>query len=299
MSYRLPPLNALRVFEATSRLLSAKQAAEELHVTPAAVSHQIKLLENYLGSPLFHRANRQLFLTEFGQRYARVLQEIFKRLADENEKMTQNSRSKLTISAEPAFAIYWLIPRINQFKKLFPNIELRISSTYDVVDLKKNHIDIGIRWGNGKYPGLNSFLLFHNELYPVCSPILLKKNPIKKPNDLKRHVLLHETASIALPDYPDWQGWIKRFNANEVNPESGLYFETGYLVIQAAIEGQGIALERAALVESAIKNKKLIKLFNKSMQETANGYYLVFSQDRISDEKIKAFKHWMMSEIKK
>jgi LysR family glycine cleavage system transcriptional activator len=299
MSYRLPPLNALKVFEAASRLLSAKRAAEELHVTPAAVSHQIKLLETHLGFSLFNRLNRQLFLTEMGQRYSHVLQEVFKKLADETEKLTQNIRSQLALSVEPAFAIYWLISRLKKFKKQHPDIELRISSNYEVVDLKKNNMDIGIRWGNGKYPGLMSTLIFRNEVYPVCSPALWKKHPIKKPNDLKHHTLLHETASMMLADYPDWRTWTKKFNADKVNPESGLYFETGYLLIQAAIEGQGVALERAALVESAIKSGKLIKPFNSGIRESANGYYLVFPENRAADAKIQSFSRWLAQEAKK
>lgn len=298
MSYRLPPLNALRVFEATSRLLSAKQAAEELHVTPAAVSHQLKLLEDHLGFPLFVRQNRQLLLTEIGQRYAVSLQSIFKKLADETKKLTQNARSQLTVSVEPAFAIYWLIPRLCKFKKQYPQIELRISSSYELVDFRKDNIDVGIRCGQGKYPGLISILLQRNELYPVCSPGLLKKHPVRNPNDLKHYVLLHETAAINLPGYPDWPTWVKQFNATEVNPESGLFFETGYLVIQAVIEGQGVALERSLLTKAAVESGKLVRLFNTSLRETNAGYYLVFPEDRDTDPKIKAFSQWLKQELK-
>jgi LysR family glycine cleavage system transcriptional activator len=299
MTYRLPPLNALRVFEAVSRLMSGKAASEELHVTPAAVSHQIKLLETYLGFPLFNRINRQLLLTDMGQRYARTLHELFQKLSNETEKLTQNIRTQLTLSVEPAFAIYWLIPRLDKFKKQFPHIELRISSSYELIDLRKNNIDVGIRWGRGNYPKLNSTLIFRNELYPVCSPILLKKHPIKNVNDLKNHTLLHETATLTIPDYPDWTSWLKKFNANKVNPESGLYFETGYLVIQAAIEGQGVALERAELVKPAIQTGKLVRLFNSSMREKNHGYFLVFPENRISDQKIQAFKKWLINEARK
>lgn len=298
MTYRLPPLNALRAFEATSRLKSAKEASAELHVTPAAISHQIKLLETYLGFPLFQRLNRQLLLTEMGQQYSHTLHDIFKKLAQETQKLTQKMGEQLIVSVEPAFAIYWLIPRLDKFKKQFPYIELRISSTYELIDFRKNNIDIGIRWGYGKYPTLNSTLLFRNELYPVCSPLLLKKHPIKKINDLRNHTLLHETGAITQPDYPDWSTWTKKFNASKVNPESGIYFETGYLVIQAAIEGQGIALERAALVAPSIRSEKLVKLFNASIHEMLTGYYLIFPENRISDKKIQSFKQWILSEIK-
>src|SRR3989344_5640670 len=265
MKKRLPPLNALRAFEATARLMSAKRAAEELHVTPAAISHQIKLLESFHQAKLFKRLNRQLLLTEVGQKYALVARNMFAQLLEETHKLFQTPTNILTLTVEPAFAIYWLIPRINKFKSLHKHIELRIAASYELMDLKKNDMDIGIRWGNGKYPGLKSTFLFRNEVYPVCSPALLKKHHIRKPNDLKHHTLLHETAAVALHNYPDWRNWVKEVGATEVNPESGLYFETGYLLIQAAIDGQGIALERHAFVESAIKEGKLIKLFKHSI----------------------------------
>lgn len=293
MTNRLPPLNSLRVFEATSRLLSAKQAATELHVTPAAVSHQIKLLETHLGFALFKRLNRQLILTEAGQRYAVVLHEVFKKLGEETQKLTKSLRSQLTISVEPAFAIYWLLPKLDQFKKQYPKIELRISASYEKVDLLKSDFDIGIRWGKGQYPGLHSVLLFRNELYPVCNPALLKKIPVRRPNDLKQHILLHETTAMAQPDYPDWRDWLKKARATAVNPETGLYFETGYLLIQAAIDGQGVALERNALVTPAIKAGKLVKVFDLSIRETVNGYYLVFPENRLTDSKIQAFLSWI------
>lgn len=297
MKTRLPPLNALRAFEATSRLASAKHAAQELHVTPAAISHQIKLVENHLGIPLFKRLNRQLVLTDAGKKYATSLQDIFNRLNDETSKLKQTQNSHLTVTVEPAFAVHWLIPRLNKFKQHSPHIDLRISASYDVIDLNKNDIDIGIRWGKGKYSGLISTLLFRNEVYPVCNPMLLQKHPIKKPNDLKHHTLLHETSAFAYPHYPVWRTWLNAVGANRVNPDSGLYFETGYLLIQAAMSGQGIALERAAFVEPLIKAGQLVKLFDFSLTESASGYYLVFPENRDKDPKIIAFMDWLKSEL--
>lgn len=232
-----------------------------------------------------------------GQRYSRTIQELFKKLAHETDKLTQATRSHLTLSVEPSFAIYWLIPRLNKFKTQYPNIELRISSSYKVENLSKNNIDIGIRWGKGRYLGLTSILLFHNKLYPICSPDLLKKHTVKKINDLKKLVLLHEKDAITQPDYPDWRDWVKKFKATEVNPESGLFLETGYLVIQAAIDGQGVALERIELVKSAIQSGKLIQLFNLGIPETVNAYYLIFPEEKSSDPKIQSFVRWIKSEI--
>lgn len=295
---RLPSLNALRAFEATSRLLSAKKAAEELNVTPAAISHQIKLLESELGIILFKRLNRQLLLTEAGQRYAQFLQAIFKQLSDETQKLTRQVQSTLTLSVEPAFAIYWLIPRLDKFKKLHPQIELRISANTQIIDFKKDNNDLGIRLGKGTYTGLHSTLLFHNKLYPVCSPELIKRHKLKTPQDLKFHTLLHRTAAITTPGFANWQTWLKKVNVSDINPEEGLYFETGYLAIQAAIEGQGVALERHALVTPSILQGKLIRPFKEFIRETETGYYVVFPFDREDDVKIQTFLSWIKMEAK-
>lgn len=297
MAYRIPPLNALRAFEATSRLASAKKAAEELHVTPAAISHQIKLLENQLGFPLFRRLNKQLLLTEAGQQYAQALQDIFKRLANETEKLTRHLQSTLVLTVEPAFAIYWLIPRLDKFKKLYPDIELRIAANSQIVELEKSQYDVGIRLGKGNYLGLNSILLFHNELSPVCSPTLVKKHVLKKPSDLKFHTLLHRTAAITMKGFINWKDWLKAANENSVDADEGIYFDTGHLAIQAAIEGQGVALERHVLVEAAIQQGKLIKPFSLSVEEKESGYYFVYPQDKKDDRKIQNLLSWIISEI--
>lgn len=298
MSRKLPPLNALRAFEATSRHLSAKAAADELCVTPAAISHQIKALESHLGLVLFKRLNRQLLLTDAGQRYAAVLQNVFKHLLDETQKITKSVQQHLTVSVEPSFAMYWLLPRLNKFRQAHPELELRITASYEVVDFKKDDADVAIRWGRGRYAGLTSILLFRNEVSPVCSPELLKKHPIRKPNDLQHHTLLHETAAIGHPDFPDWQKWLAAAKADKVNANSGLIFETGYLLIQAAIDGQGVALERNAFVEAAVKAGRLVRPFALSLMESNNAYYLVFPEDRQQDNKIITFLKWLKAEIK-
>lgn len=298
MKRSLPPLNAIRAFEATSRHLSATRAAAELHITPAAISHQIKILESYFETKLFKRLNRQLLLTDAGQNYALALQDIFNRLKEETKKITKHQQTSLSITVEPAFAMYWLVPRISKFKKLHPGIDLKIDASYEVVDFKKNQIDLGIRCSQGKHPGLVSTLLFRNELYTVCNPCILEKQPLNKPNDLKQHVLLHETAAISYPDYPNWEIWLKAAGANEVDPAMGLFFETGYLLIQAALDGQGIALERRAFVESLIEKGRLVRPFNFSLKQKTGGYHLVIPEHRVNDPKIEAFRKWMLSETK-
>jgi LysR family glycine cleavage system transcriptional activator len=298
MGYKLPSLNALRAFEATSRHQSAKLAAEELHVTPAAISHQIKALESYLELKLFKRLNRQLVLTKVGREYSEVLKRIFEQLAIETKRITRSEKNTLTISVEPSFAMYWLIPRLHHFRKKIPNIELRVISSYDIFDFKNDDIDICIRWGNGRYPGLFSTLLFRNELFPVCSPKLIEKKPIKKPNDLRFHTLLHEATTIDTLDYPEWETWLAAAKADKVDPNSGLFFETGYLLIQAAIEGQGIAFERAAFVENALQSGLLVKPFSLSVKESLGGYFCVCQKDRKEEVAIQTVIKWLKSELK-
>lgn len=299
MKRQLPPLNALRAFEATSRHLSAKKAAEELFVTPAAISHQLKELESFLGVQLFKRLHRQLLLTEAGKNYSVSVQDIFNRIIGETKKITQSQTNALSISVEPAFAIHWLIPRLSSFKKHCPNIDLRISASYELVDFSKTDIDMAIRWGKGQSAGLVSTLLFHNELYPVCSPKLIKRqHPLRTPNDLKYYTLLHETTALKYPNYPNWGTWLKAAGADQVDPESGIFIETGYLLLQAAINGQGFALERRAFTESAIKEGYLIKPFAFGVTEKKpSGYFLVFSEERNQDAKLLAFREWILSEL--
>lgn len=298
MSRPLPPLNALRVFEATSRHLSAKLAAKELHVTPAAISHQLKELESFLGISLFNRLPRQLQLTEAGKNYATSLQQIFQQLILETRKLTQSQKNTLLISAEPAFALHWLTPRLAKFKNLHPDIDLRVTASYAITDFDRSDIDMAIRWGKGHVSGLAATLLFYNELYPVCSPLLLKKHSLRKPNDLKHFTLLHETSALQYPGYPNWRKWLKAAKADQVDPNSGLFIETGYLLIQAATSGQGIALERHAFIEPAIKAGYLVKPFDFTlMEEKTGGYFLVYPEEKAQEEKLLIFREWLLKEI--
>ncbi len=299
MKQRLPPLNTLRVFEATARLLSAKDAAEELHVTPAAVSHQIKQLEEHLEIKLFVRRNRRLILTEEGQRYSIFLQELFKTLVDETNKVTKKTKSYITVSVEPAFALHWLIPRIPDFRNNHPHIDLRISASYDLIDFKSSDMDVAIRWGKGQYPGLRSELLFQNEVFPICHPSVLKPEfPIQTPNDLKHYTLLHERMVHNYKmKYPTWKTWTKAANAMEVDANSGLFFENGILLIQALMYGQGIALERGAFFEKTIQSGQLIRIFDFGIKECCGGYYVAYPEAHLKNKNVEVFLAWLNGQI--
>jgi LysR family glycine cleavage system transcriptional activator len=232
----LPPLNALRAFESAARCLSFKQAAEELHVTPAAVSQQIKALEHYLGLPLFRRANRVLQLTPAAQAGLPKVQEGFACLAEAMEQFRARAKSPmLTISVAPSLAAKWLVPRLHRFAAVHPDIDMRISASMALVDgrsraaladFRRDGIDLAIRFGRGKYPGFQVDKLFSVAIVPMCSPRLLEgEYPLREPEDLRHHVLLHDD-TLSLDDRrPDWGMWLKAAGVRQqVDANRGQHF---------------------------------------------------------------------------
>ena len=224
MATRLPPLNALRTFEAAARHLSFTKAADELFVTQAAVSHQIRTLEEHLGTVLFRRMNRSLMLTDEGQALLPAVREAFDLLSAGVRRVQDLcSGGALTISTTPSFAASWLVGRLARFQALHPEIELQLSATARLVDFAREDIDCGIRYGMGDWPGLISQRLFQTALVPVCSPLLLNgANPLRRPDDLAQHTLLH-----ALDDPDDWRLWLRAAGVGGVDPTRGLKFELG------------------------------------------------------------------------
>ncbi len=222
MARRLPPLNSLRVFEAAARHLSFTRAAEELFVTQAAVSHQIKALEEFLGLKLFRRRNRSLLLTEEGQSYFLDIKDIFSSLSDATEKILErNAKGSLTISLPPSFAIQWLVPRLADFNTSHPDIDVRIKA----VDLEDgsltDDVDVAVYYGKGNWPGLRVDKLHQEYLVPVCSPLLLNgPKPLHTLADLKNHMLLHDTSR------KDWKAFAKVHGLNDLNVNQGRYSVT-------------------------------------------------------------------------
>ncbi|WP_420405637.1 transcriptional regulator GcvA [Nisaea sp.] len=294
----LPPLNALRAFEAAGRHLSFTRAAAELNVTPAAVSHQVKALEDLLGVPLFRRLTRALMLTEAGQAALPLLGQGFDRLAQGVEAMRAHSESGvLTISVSPSFGGMWLVPRLERFRCRHPEIEIRIDGTDRLADLVRGEADIAIRYGPGGYDGVRIDWLFHQINTPVCSPALLTgEHPLRTPEDLRHHTLLH----IDWTDTePSWRMWLTAAGLQDIVPASGPWFSMESMAVQSALDGAGVALVGDVLVADHLATGRLVRPFDPSFSTPlAFSYYLLCAEDRVEVPKIAAFREWLLEEAR-
>lgn len=297
VSRRLPPLNALRAFEAAARHLSFAKAAEELSVTPAAISHQIKGLEDYLGVKLFRRAKRAIWLTEAGQACLPDLREGFDRLAAGIDRLRDLDESGVvTVSAPPSFAGKWLVPRLDRFRAAHPDIDVRVDASVQLVDFVRDDVDIGVRYGAGNYPGLESELLMCEEVFPVCSPALLGgATPLSSPADLRAQTLLHEDQGQYDDTFPDWRMWLLAAGAHDVDPTRGPRFSSSELVTQAAIDGQGIALGRSVVVAGDLAAGRLVQPFALTYP-VSFGYHVALPAIALERAKVAAFRDWIMAE---
>lgn len=291
MARRLPPLNALRTFEAAARHLSFTRAGEELNVTQAAISYQVKALEDRLGVPLFRRLNRALLLTDAGQSLFAAAAEAFDLIATAAARLSALEGSGvLTVSTLDSFAVNWLVPRLSRFRERRPEIDLRVATSDHLVDFVRDGVDVAIRYGRGKWPGLSVVRLMSEELFPVVSPALLAKGPpLREPNDLRHYTLLHDT----MPE--DWQMWLMAAGVSDMNPSRGPGFQHSNLVIQAAVAGLGVALGRSALVADELASGRLVKPFEISLPAEF-AYYAVCPEGGADRPKVKAFRDWLLSE---
>ncbi|MBT0729847.1 transcriptional regulator GcvA [Rosenbergiella nectarea] len=289
MSKRLPPLNALKVFDAAARHLSFTRAAEELFVTQAAVSHQIKALEDFLGLKLFRRRNRSLLLTEEGQSYYLDIKEIFSALNDATRKLqARSAKGALTVSLLPSFAIQWLVPRLTSFNQQHPGIDVRIQAVDREEDKLADDVDIAIFYGRGNWPGLRVEKLYAEYLLPVCSPVLLTgERPLQSPADLEHVTLLHDASRR------DWQSWVRQVGLSHINVQQGPIFSHSAMVLQAAIHGQGIALANNVMVQSELSSGRLVCPFNEVLS-SKNAFYLVYHDSQAELGKIAAFRQWII-----
>ena len=288
---RLPTLNALRAFEAAGRHLSFTRAAQELHVTQAAVSHQIKSLEEQLGMRLFRRGARGLLLTDAGQSYLPSVRDAFAKLAAATERLrARDARGAITVSVLPSFAARWLVPRLPRFRAAQPEIDVRVAADDHLVDFDRDDVDIAIRYGRGDYPGLRTDRLMTEELFPVCSPALLAGDPpLEKPEDLARHTLLHDDMRL------DWTMWLMAAGVEGVDPDRGASFNSSSLVLQAAVDGQGVALGRSALTGDDLAAGRLVRPFAVSLPAEF-AYYIVCPEHTADRPGIKTFRDWLLSE---
>ncbi|MEH6401848.1 MAG: transcriptional regulator GcvA [Sneathiella sp.] len=289
---RLPPLNALRAFEAAARCLSFSKAADELSVTPAAISHQIKGLEEWLGVALFKRLNRAVMLTDEGQTYVIGVREGLSTINMATEKLgRQDAVGALTVSTLPSFAVRWLLPRLSRFREQFPDIDVRLDALDRLTDFAKDNVDLVIRYGGGIYPGLFvERLLTEDSLFPMCSPALLEgAHPLRTPDDLRHHTLLHDDLRV------DWSTWLAAASVKGVDPTKGSSFNDSSMVLMAAIAGQGVALGRSTLAADDLSAGRLIKPFEMELK-AGNAYFIVCPKEYAERPRIAAFRKWLLEE---
>lgn len=296
-SHRLPSLNALRAFEAVAQHLSFAKAAEDLHVTKAAVAQQVRLLEADIGTSLVRRAGRGLALTEAGQAGLRDVKEGFARLAAGARRMREaRGRDLLVVSAGASFAATWLVRRIGRFKQEHPEIDVLLDAARSATEVDREGIDASIVWGTGDFPGFVSVRLFEEHAFPVCSPRLQDGNPpLRELADLRHHTLLHLEWDWHHGAWPDWETWLKTAGVTEVDVSRGIWFNQMSIALEAAIQGQGVALSTRALAADEIRIGHLVAPFATSV-ETPFGYYLVCRSEIMRNAKFMALRQWLIDE---
>ncbi len=290
MARRLPPLNALRAFEAAGRHLSFTRAAEELHVTQAAVSHQVKALEEHLGVRLFRRLTRRLLLTEAGQTLLPVMQEALDRIARTVEELcTGEGAGSLTVKLTPYFASKWLAPRLSRFWQQHPGVDLQLYTSLHPVDFGREEVDAAVRWGAGDWPDVEAELLFCTPLAPVCSPGLANgPRPLRRPADLRRHSLLHDD------EYEAWTRWLATAGLRDVEARRGSIMDDTHVLMRAAMDGQGVAVASLPLIAPELAAGQLVQPFELTI--TGFGYYLVYPPGALTRPRVRLFRDWLQEE---
>ena len=291
MPRRLPSLKALRAFEAAARHQSFTRAADELCVTQGAVSHQVKSLELQLGVRLFQRDGHSIALSEAGRSYLNVLRNAFDLIDAGTQQLQRPIKSHvLTVSVSPNFAAKWLVPRLGSFAMAYPEIDVRVSASMEHADLVRDSVDLAVRHGTGSWPGLHITRLCEEELFPVCSPrLVFGKRPLRAPADLARFPLLH----LELRDA--WEEWLQAANVEGVNLGRGHIFNQASLAIDAAVDGQGIALSRSALSARDLLAGRLVRPFALALPAPF-AYYVVCPRALAAHPKIVAFRTWLVRE---
>lgn len=293
MTARLPSLNGLRAFEAAARHLSFTLAASELNVTQTAISHQIRRLEEELGIRLFVRQNRALALTPEARDYLPGVRAAFNDLRLATDRLLRKDDDKvLTVSTLASLAAKWLLPRLTDFQEQHPGIDVRITTSTSLVDFQRDNVDAAIRYGRGQWPGLRADWLMADELFPVCSPSLLRGDkPLRQPEDLKGYPLLH--TSNANSD--DWRLWLTAAGLPaDIARQPGITFDMIFMTIQAAIDGIGVAMGRTSYVQDDIAKGRLVVPFKIALPADA-GFYLVAPEGRREAPKLAAFRDWMIA----
>jgi LysR family transcriptional regulator, glycine cleavage system transcriptional activator len=293
MTARLPSLNGLRAFEAAARHLSFTLAASELNVTQTAISHQIRRLEQELGVRLFIRQNRALALTPEARDYLPGVRAAFNDLRLATDRLLRKDDGHtLTISTLASFAAKWLLPRLSAFQEAHPGIDVRVSTSTNLVDFARDHVDGAIRYGRGQWRSVRADWLMADELFPVCSPALLNSDkPLRSPEDLRDHVLLHTSNH----DRDDWRLWLTAAGLPaDISRHPAVTFDLIFVTIQAAIDGIGVAIGRTSYVRDDIAKGRLVVPFKITLPADA-GFYLVSPEGKADSPKLSAFRQWVIA----
>lgn len=294
----LPPLNALRAFEAAARKLSFTKAAEELNVTPGAISQQIRQLEDFAGSPLFKRTGRSVLLTDSAQATLPLVRDAFEKIAEAGRVMQSPARKgRVMVSSAPSFAAKWLAPRLEAFHREHEGIEVWVSADMGLTDFSTADADIALRYGRGAYDGLKSEKLMDETVIPVCSPTFLEGDPpLRTPSDLANFTLLHDESPENDPSCPDWTSWLAAQKIFGVESRRGPRFNQAVLVIEAAISGQGVALAKRAVAERDLDAGRLVAPFIDGTTDIDFAYWLVWPKGRHLSGEVRTFIKWLKAQ---
>lgn len=288
----LPPLSTLRAFDAAAELGSFSLAAERLNLTHGAVSRAIKTLEDALGVVLFERSHRKVRLTRAGDIYAEEVRFALNHLRTGAKRIEAEAETgALAVTTFDSFAAKWLMPRLSRFRAAAPEIDLRLFVTDDIVDFNRDRIDIAIRFGTGPYQGLEAERLLEEETFPVCAPDLTSgPHALRAPADLRHHTLIHDDMDIV------WSSWLAAAGVSGIDTSRGPFYNHSAHGIQAAIEGQGVALARSALVADDLKTGRLVRPFELSVKSPF-AYWVVYPRHALERPKVRAFRDWAFSEV--
>jgi LysR family transcriptional regulator, glycine cleavage system transcriptional activator len=291
MSRRLPPLNALRAFESGARHLNFTRAADDLSVTPTAISHQVRQLEEWFGVSLFERGKRKLSLTDAGAQLYPAVSEALDRIAEVACRIRQTPpRAGLTVSVTPTFGSRWLAARLGKFWLAHPDVDLRIHHSTHLVDLERDDVNLAIRWGLGGWPGVRTEWLMNAVAVPLCSPRLLEgNNPLREITDLRNHVLLHER------DHQEWIEWLIAAGLDETDGRRGPVLDDPNSLVRAAVEGHGVFLGFLGMMTAEIESGDLVAPFAGS-GEGEPAYYLVYRDGALDNPVIRAFREFIIAE---
>ena len=299
MARNFPSLDLLEGFEAAARHLSFTKAGEELFLTQSAVSRQIKDLEDQLGVPLFHRRHRALSLNEAGQQFYAAAAQVLTTMRTATSRLkAQSGRRPLAVTTTNSFAALWLVPRLAGFTRTHPGVDVRIMAETKVQDLDRDGLDLAIRHGPASLAGPHAVRLFGERVFPVCSPKLLKKIPLREPGDLKNHVLLHYDDPDGRHPWLHWKTWLEVAGIPDLRPAGTLSFSGFEQIIPAALAGHGVALGRSPLVKDLLADNELVAPF-KTSADPARAYFIIVSKTAAGRPEVADFVEWLKEEAKR